>query len=97
MTGDQIAPLGAQGRGASLAQPSKPGGAPAVPRPLTPREKAAVIVRFLLSEGAVLDLSRFRSGQVLMLSCLSFEGHGAFPAQCGMPTTRVVEAVDVFE
>ena len=32
-----------------------------------------------------------------MLSGLSFEGHGAFPAQCGMPTTRVVEAVDVFE
>ena len=45
----------------------------------------------------VLDLSRFRSCQVLMLSGLSFEGHGAFPAQCGMPTTRVVEAVDVFE
>ena len=29
-----------------------------------------------------LDLPRFRSGQVLMLSGLSFEGHGAFPAQC---------------
>ena len=63
MTGDQFAPLGAQGRGAALAQPSKPGGAPTVPRPapprpLTPREKAAVIVRFLLSEGAVLPLAK---------------------------------------
>ena len=29
-----------------------------------------------------LELSRFCSGQVLMLSGLSFEGHGAFPAQC---------------
>ena len=29
----------------------------------------------------VLDLSRFRSGQVLMLSGLPFESHGAFPAQ----------------
>ena len=29
-----------------------------------------------------LDLPRFRSGQVFMLSGLSFEGHGAFPAQC---------------
>ena len=29
-----------------------------------------------------LDLSRFCSGQVLMLSGSSFEGHGAFPAQC---------------
>ncbi|MFT6224405.1 MAG: hypothetical protein ACJA1F_002257, partial [Paracoccaceae bacterium] len=29
----------------------------------------------------ILELSRFCSGQVLMLSGLSFEGHGAFPAQ----------------
>ncbi|MFT6912597.1 MAG: hypothetical protein ACJAQW_001198 [Paracoccaceae bacterium] len=29
-----------------------------------------------------LELSRLCSGQVLMLSGLSFEGHGAFPAQC---------------
>ena len=29
-----------------------------------------------------MDLSRFCSGQVLMLSGSSFEGHGAFPAQC---------------
>ena len=28
-----------------------------------------------------VDLSRFCSGQVLMLSGLAFEGHGAFPAQ----------------
>ena len=28
-----------------------------------------------------LDLSRFRSGQVLMLGGLPFESHGAFPAQ----------------
>ena len=28
-----------------------------------------------------LDLHRFRSGQVLMLGGLSFEGHGAFPTQ----------------
>lgn len=58
-----MAPLGAQGRGAALAQSSKPSGSPAVPRPapprpLTPREKAAVIVRFLLSEGAVLPLAK---------------------------------------
>jgi hypothetical protein len=30
---------------------------------------------------AILDLSRFRSGQVLMLGGLAFEGHGAFPTQ----------------
>ena len=30
----------------------------------------------------LVDLPRFRSGQVFMLSGLSFEGHGAFPAQC---------------
>ncbi|WP_280513726.1 hypothetical protein [Pseudorhodobacter ferrugineus] len=29
----------------------------------------------------LLDLSRFCSGQVLMLGGLSFECHGAFPAQ----------------
>ena len=29
----------------------------------------------------IMDLSRFRSDQVLMLGGLSFEGHGAFPAQ----------------
>lgn len=28
-----------------------------------------------------VDLSRFRSGQVLMLSGLPFKSHGAFPAQ----------------
>jgi hypothetical protein len=33
-------------------------------------------------EHFVMDLSRFCSGQVLMLSGSSFEGHGAFPAQC---------------
>jgi type VI secretion system secreted protein VgrG len=34
-----------------------------------------------LARGKVVDLSRFRSGQVLMLSGLLFESHGAFPAQ----------------
>ena len=29
-----------------------------------------------------LDLSRFRSGQVLMLGGLLFESHGGFPANC---------------
>ena len=29
-----------------------------------------------------LDLSRFRSGQVLMLGGLRFEGHGGFPGDC---------------
>ena len=29
-----------------------------------------------------LDLSRFCSGQVLMLGGLLFEGHGGFPADC---------------
>ena len=29
---------------------------------------------------AYVDLSRFRSGQVLMLSGLPFKSHGAFPA-----------------
>lgn len=49
---------------ASLARPALPpqiaaGDAPpAPPRPLSAREKAAVIVRFLLAEGAVLPLSR---------------------------------------
>ena len=39
--------------------------------------------RACLTLGAMieLDLSRFRSGQVLMLSGLPFESHGAFPAQ----------------
>jgi L-ascorbate metabolism protein UlaG (beta-lactamase superfamily) len=31
---------------------------------------------------AELDLHRFRSGQVLMLGGLLFEGHGGFPADC---------------
>ena len=44
-----------------------------------------------------LDLSRFRSGQVFMLSGLAFEGHGAFPAQGCVSSARVVEAIDVFE
>ena len=35
-----------------------------------------------VTETKALDLSRFCSGQVLMLSGSSFEGHGAFPAQC---------------
>jgi transposase len=35
-----------------------------------------------LAANTTLELSRFCSGQVLMLSGLSFEGHGAFPAQC---------------
>jgi hypothetical protein len=29
----------------------------------------------------IVDLSRFCSGQVLMLSGLAFEGYGAFPTQ----------------
>jgi hypothetical protein len=36
----------------------------------------------LRSRKGKLELSRLCSGQVLMLSGLSFEGHGAFPAQC---------------
>jgi transposase-like protein len=31
--------------------------------------------------GVGLDLHRFRSGQVLMLGGLAFEGHGTFPTQ----------------
>ncbi len=46
---------------------------------------------------AGLDLSRFRAAPVAHLSDLSFEGQGAFPAQCRVPSTRIVEAVDVFE
>jgi len=44
-----------------------------------------------------VDLSRFRAAPVAHLSNLSFEGQGAFPAQCRVPSTRIVEAVDVFE
>ena len=35
---------------------------------------------FWLTEAQVVVLSRFRSGQVLMLGGLGFEGHGAFPS-----------------
>ena len=38
--------------------------------------------RALAAVLAPMDLSRFCYGQVLMLSGLSFEGHGAFPTQC---------------
>ena len=44
-----------------------------------------------------MDLSRFRAAPVAHLSDFSFEGQGAFPAQCRVPSTRIVEAVDVFE
>ena len=37
---------------------------------------------FISVNRTTMDLSRFCSGQVLMLSGSSFEGHGAFPAQC---------------
>lgn len=44
-----------------------------------------------------MDLSRFRAAPVAHLSDLSFEGQGAFSAQCRVPSTRIVETVDVFE
>jgi len=54
MAGDQkaVATLGqSAGQMGGLAAPQQP------PRPLSPREKAAVIVRFLLSEGTALPLA----------------------------------------
>ena len=45
----------------------------------------------------ILDLSRFRAAPGARLSHLSFEGDRAFPAQCLVAASRIVEAVDVFE
>ena len=44
----------------------------------SPLLRAALLtLRFAQEHGAIgLDLHRFRSGQVLMLGGLSFEGHG---------------------
>lgn len=53
MAGEQIALARADARSSG----HRPSSA-AAPRPLGPREKAAVIVRFLLSEGAVLPLAK---------------------------------------
>ena len=44
-----------------------------------------------------LDLSRFGAAPIAHLSDLSFEGQGAFPAECRMPASRIVEAIDVFK
>jgi DNA helicase-4 len=51
-------------------------------------ERVALLRKFVADPRAartnaisILDLSRFCSGQVLMLSGLSFEGYGAFPTQ----------------
>lgn len=58
MTEDQIAPLGPQGRAArAVVAPVAVSRATAL-RALGQREKAAIIVRFLLSEGTALPLSQ---------------------------------------
>jgi hypothetical protein len=44
-----------------------------------------------------LDLSRFSAAPSARLSHLAFESDGAFPAQCRVAATWIVEAVDVFE
>lgn len=44
-----------------------------------------------------LDLSRICAARSARLGHLTFEGHGAFASQCGMPTARVIETVDVLE
>jgi hypothetical protein len=48
-------------------------------------ERIAEFLRLSLQSrprfGLLVDLSRFGAGQLLMLGGLSFEGHGAFPAQ----------------
>ena len=48
-------------------------------------------------KGIRMDLSRFRAALIAHLSDLSFEGQGAFPAECRMPASRIVEAIDVFK
>ena len=47
--------------------------------------------------GHPVGLSRFVSGQVLMLGVLSFESHGVFPAQGRVSAAWIRVAVDVFE
>lgn len=58
MTEDQIAPLGPQGRAARAVVAPVAVSRAIAPRALGPREKAAIIVRFLLSEGTALPLSQ---------------------------------------
>ena len=58
MTEDQIAPLGPQGRAARAVVAPVAVSRATGPRALGPREKAAIIVRFLLSEGTALPLSQ---------------------------------------
>lgn len=58
MTEDQIAPLGPQGRAARAVVAPVAVSRAIAPRALGQREKAAIIVRFLLSEGTALPLSQ---------------------------------------
>lgn len=44
-----------------------------------------------------MDLSRFDAAAIAHLGGLTFEGQGAFPAQCRVAPTWIVEPVDVFE
>jgi hypothetical protein len=44
-----------------------------------------------------LDLSRFSAAPSARLSHFPFESDGAFPTQCRVSTSWIVEAVDVFE
>ena len=45
----------------------------------------------------MVDLSRFRAAPDARLGHFPFEGDGAFPTQCRVPSARTVEAVDVVE
>lgn len=47
--------------------------------------------------GCSLALSRFRAALCARLCCLAFEGDRAFPGQCRVASTRIMEAVDIFK
>jgi hypothetical protein len=46
---------------------------------------------------AYMDLWRFSAAPRARLSQLSFESDRAFPAQCRVPPSRIVEPIDVFK
>ena len=49
------------------------------------------------SRSRPMDLSRFSAVPSARLSGLSFESDRAFPAQCRVPPSWIVEPIDVFE
>ncbi len=59
--------------------------------------KALEQVEILTEERSKMDLSRFRAVPSARLRHFPFESDWAFPAQCRVSASRIVEAVDVLK